>query len=125
MSGKNNKNITHIVLSISMLLLLMVLTNDLHSLVFKINYAVSNDDYKHNIGYYMVVIWIMYLFLNATIRLVLQRMTYKKDIKLLIPFAPIILGLIYTILYIIFPGHRNITDMSVIISFLMLVGIEG
>ena len=128
LSGKDNKKNTYIVLSISMLLLLMVLTNDLHGFVFKINYDVSNgyyDDYNYNIGYYTVVLWIMYLLLNSTIKLILQRRTYKKDFKLLIPFVPIILGLIYTILYINFPGQRYLMDMSVAISFLMFVGMES
>ncbi|MBR1816933.1 MAG: hypothetical protein IJ763_09565 [Lachnospiraceae bacterium] len=125
LSRRDNKAVIYTVFTVSTLLLIMVLTNDLHNFVFRINYASSGGGYKQNTGYYMVMAWIICLFLSATVRLVHQRRKYKKDIKLLVPFVPIILGIVYTVLYIKIPALMSITDMSIIIGFLIFVGIEG
>lgn len=58
-----NKTKKNIIYSISCFLLLLVLTNDFHELVFKfVKGIVLFDDYKHFIGYYLISIWIFYLF---------------------------------------------------------------
>ena len=63
--GKMNKTKKKIIYSISCFLLLLVLTNDFHELVFKfVKGIVLFDDYKHFIGYYLISIWIFYLFSN-------------------------------------------------------------
>ena len=109
--------------SISTFFTILVLTNDIHSLVFSLEK--NSKAYSHKIGYYLILIWILYLLFAATINLVIQRRKHTKDNKFLLAFIPIILGIIYTILYIMNLFEiRRITDMSSIISLLFFIGIE-
>ena len=123
--GKMNsikKNITYIISSI---LLLLVLTNDFHELVFIFNKGVMlYDDYIHYIGYYLISIWIFYLFSKSLIDLGIYRMKIKKDIKGFLPFIVIILGLTYTILYVLDIPYVRSINMSVVNSTLICIGIE-
>ena len=123
--GKMNKFKKNIIYIISSLLLLLVLTNDLHELVFKFNKGITNyNDYTHNFGYYLISIWIFCLFSKSLIDLAIYRMKIKKDIKGFMPFIVILVGLSYTILYVLnFPYVRSI-NMSVVNSVLICIGIE-
>ena len=122
-ANKESKKSKCIVYSISTFFTILVLTNDIHSLVFSIEK--NSKAYSHKIGYYLILIWILYLLFAATINLVIQRRKYTKDNKFLLAFIPIILGIIYTILYIMNLFEiRRITDMSSIISLLFFIGIE-
>ena len=123
--GKMNKRKKNIIYSISCFLLLLVLTNDFHELVFKfVKGIVLFDDYKHFIGYYLISIWILYLFSKSLIDLAIYRMKIKKDIKGFLPFIVILLGLTYTILYVLNVPYVRGINMSIVNSALICVGIE-
>ena len=78
-ANKESKKNKMIVYSISSILTVLVLTNDLHKLVFLIQE--NTKAYSHRIGYFIILIWILYLLFAATINLVIQRRKYSKDKK--------------------------------------------
>lgn len=123
--NKMNKKEKIIIYVISSILLLLVLTNDYHEIVFKFNNGLElYDDYKHQIGYYLISIWIFYLFGGGMISLAVNRLKIKKDIKAFLPLLVLLLGILYTILYVIdINGIREI-NMSVVNSILICIGIE-
>ena len=123
----NKINITKkkIIYAVSTILLLLVLTNDFHELVFKFNYGINlYDDYTHYIGYYLISIWIFYLFGKSLISLAIYRMNIKKDLKGFLPFIVIIGGLTYTILYVLDIPYIRSINMSIVNSALICIGIE-
>lgn len=121
--NKASKVSSTILYSISTILVVLVLTNDLHTVVFSLRDTLTKE-YSHKAGYFAIVLWILYLFIRATINLVIQRIRYKKDLKLVLPFVPIILGAIYTAMYVYLPGFGKNTDMTVILGFLIFIGVE-
>lgn len=124
LSKMSNKRRIFIYL-VSCILFLLVLTNDYHYLVFKFNKSILEfNDYTHYIGYYLICVWIFYLFSKSLVYLAIYRMKIKKDLKGFLPFIVILLGLLYTILYVIdTPYIRNI-NMSIVNSLLICIGIE-
>lgn len=114
-----------IIYVISTVLLLMVLTNDFHEIVFMFNNGIEDyNNYKHNIGYYLISLWIFVSFGGGMITLAVDRLKIKKDIKAFLPIGILLLGVIYTVLYVIdINGIRNI-NMSVVNSVLICLGIE-
>lgn len=79
--GKMNKTKKTIIYIFSTILLLLVLTNDFHQLVFIFNNSIIlYDDYTHYIGYYLISIYIFYLFSKSLIDLAIYRMKIKKDL---------------------------------------------
>lgn len=122
--GKMNKN-KKFIYSFSGILLLLVLTNDFHELVFKFDYdKFFYDDYTHYIGYYLICFWIFYLFSKSLVDLALYRMKYKKDMKGFLPFGVILIGLSYTICYVLNVPYIRSINMSVVNSCLICIGIE-
>lgn len=118
---KENKH-KNISIIISSLLALLVITNDLHHLAF--SPVEENGHYYHKIVYYIICIWIFYQLLMATIILVKKQINLKNYYKIAIPFIPIILGLIYTIMYVKNIAEIRSTNMSVILGTLFFVGLE-
>ncbi len=106
---------------ISTILFFLVITNSLHNIVFKIKSNIN--DYNHNIGYFIIVIWILCLTVVAIINLI--KSSKNKGRKNIIAISLIILiGIIYTVLYV-----KNVlvirkTNMSVIIGTLFCIGLE-
>lgn len=122
-ASKKSKMPKWIIYGISTILAILVLTNDYHSIVFNIHE--STKSYTHRIGYFVILIWILTLLFTATYNLVMQRRRYKKDNNYLLAFIPILLGIIYTALYVInLFDIRRMTDMSSIIGLLFFIGIE-
>ena len=123
--GKINKTKKFIIYIISCFLFLLVLTNDFHQLVFIFNKGILlYDDYTHYIGYYLISIWIFYLFSKSLIDLAIYRMKIKKDMKGFLPFIVILLGLMYTIFYVLNIPYIRSINMSVVNSTLICIGIE-
>lgn len=123
--GKMSKMKKQIIYIISSILLLLVLTNDFHEIVFKFDKGISlYDDYTHYIGYYLISLWIFYLFSKSLISLASYRMKIKKDLKGFLPFIVILLGLTYTILYVLDIPYIRSINMSVVNSTLICIGIE-
>lgn len=122
---KINKKEKIIIYIISTILLLMVLTNDFHEIVFKFNNGIEDfNNYKHNIGYYLITLWIFILFGGGMIILALDRLKIKKDIKAFLPLGILLIGVIYTLLYVININNIRNINMSVVNSVLICLGIE-
>lgn len=119
--NSKNKKRRIIAIIISIILFLLVITNSLHNIVFKIKSNIN--DYNHNIGYFIIVAWILYLIVVAIINLI--KSSKNKGYKNIILISiTILIGIIYTILYIKnIPVIRK-TNMSVIIGTLFCVGLE-
>ena len=106
---------------ISTILFLLVITNSIHNIVFKIKSNIN--DYNHNIGYFIIAAWILCLIVVAIINLI--KSSKNKGYKNIISISIIILiGVVYTILYIKNVPVIRKTNMSVIIGTLFCVGLE-
>lgn len=119
--NSKNKKRRIIAIIILIILFLLVITNSLHNIVFKIKSNIN--DYNHNIGYFIIVAWILCLIVVAIINLI--KSSKNKGYKNIILISvTILIGIIYTILYIKnIPVIRK-TNMSVIIGTLFCVGLE-
>ncbi len=112
----------------SALLLLLVLTNDLHQGVFSFPSGVMTDiDYCYEAGYYIVLIWVMLCaFASFAIMLKKCRIPQSKTV-LLLPLIPLGLSLIYCIAYIC--GVRFVLllagDMTATHCLLIFAAFEG
>lgn len=123
--SKMNKTRKIFIYLISSILLILVLTNDFHELVFKFNNGIYfHNDYNHYVGYYLIFIWIFYLFGGSMIKLAINRLKIKKDLKVFLPLIVLLLGLIYTYLYILDVPFIRETNMSIVNSVLICLGIE-
>ena len=110
---------------ISTILLILVLTNDFHELVFRFNNGINfHNDYNHYIGYYLIFMWIAYLFSGGMINLAINRLKIKKDLKVFLPLIVLLLGLIFTYFYIFDILYVRKMNMSIVISVLICLGIE-
>ena len=110
---------------ISSILLILVLTNDFHELVFRFNNGINfHNDYNHYIGYYLIFMWIAYLFSGGMINLAINRLKIKKDLKVFLPLIVLLLGLIFTYFYIFDILYVRKMNMSIVISVLICLGIE-
>jgi len=123
--GKLTKKQKYLIYGISSILLLLVLTNDLHELVFIFNNTLSDyDNYKHNIGYYLISGWIFYLFGGAMISLAKDRIKVRKNLKAYLPLIVLLVGFIYNVLYVLNVSIIRDINMSVFNSALICVGLE-
>ena len=86
----------------SVILLAMVLTNDLHQMVFTFPKDVvdwASPDYNYGIGYYLVFIWMLSCIL-ATLAIMLKKCRIPHSRKRIwMPIIPILVLLAYTVLY--------------------------
>ena len=120
----NNKR-KIIIYGISLILFLLVITNDYHEMVFKFRAGIDDfDNYKHNIGYYVISLWIFYLFGGGMIKLFINRWKIKKDIKAFLPFLVLFMGIVYTCLYVLDINYIRDINMSVVNSVLICLGVE-
>lgn len=107
---------------ISTILVTLVLTNESHHIVF--SELDADGEYYHKIGYYIICLWIFYQLIMSTTILVKNQIKLKKHYKVLVPFIPIVLALVYTVLYIMKISLIQTTNMSVILGTLFFLGIE-
>ncbi len=86
---------------VSGILLLLVLTNDLHHIVFSFSSGIRSPiGYHHEFGYYIILAWIFLCALwSFGLMLIKCRIPGSRKIRIL-PLAPLVLSFIYTILYI-------------------------
>ena len=83
-------------------LLLMVLTNDLHQLVFVFpaDAVVWMNDYRYGIGYFLTIAWMILCAVTALVTMLLKcRIPHSRKV-LILPFVPAILAVIYCALWI-------------------------
>ena len=110
-------------------LLLQVLTNDLHQLVFVFpaDAAVWMDDYRYAAGYFLTVGWMILCTATALAAMLIKcRVPYSRKV-LLLPFVPVILAIIYGALYIArVPLLKMIAgDMTVVFCLLFTAVLES
>lgn len=116
-------------------LLLMVLTNDLHQLVFVFpaDAVVWMDDYHYAIVYFLAIGWIILCALTALVIMLIKcRVPHSRKV-LMLPFVPAAIALLYGVLYILrmigIPGlawTRVIAgDMTVVFCLLIAAVLES
>ncbi len=107
-------------------LIVLVLTNDYHYMVFEFSTGRvrKNILYKHNIGYWMVVIWIIICAFTAlAIMLMKSRLQQRKKV-IWLPFIPLIVGIIYTFIYVFwFPLIARLANDVTVVLCLLAIGI--
>lgn len=83
------------------LLFLLVLTNDLHRLVFVFpaDATVWGDDYSYGIGYYFALVWIILCAVTAIITMICKCRIPRSRKFFALPFIPCLLTLVYGALY--------------------------
>ena len=112
------------------LLLLLVLTNDLHQLVFVFpaDAAVWLDtDHGYGAGYFLVMGWIALGMVTAIVTMLLKCRIPHTKITLGLPFVPVALAALYSVLYISRIAWIELLagDMTVVQCLLLAAGIES
>lgn len=85
------------------LLLLLVLTNDLHQFVFAFpaDAIVWMNDYLYGIGYFLVIAWMILCAVTALVTMLIKcRIPHSRKV-LILPFIPAILAVIYCALWVL------------------------
>lgn len=110
-------------------LLLLVLTNDLHQLVFVFpaDAAVWGNDYRYAVGYFLVVGWLVLCALTALVTMLIKCRIPNSRRVLLLPFVPALLALIYGVLYVFrVPWLRHIAgDVTVVFCLFFAAVLES
>lgn len=110
-------------------LLLLVLTNDFHQLVFVFpaDALVWGNDYHYAIGYFLAVGWLTLCALTALVIMVCKCRIPNSRRFFVFPFIPGILAIIYGMLYILrVPWLRSIAgDVTVVFCLLFTAALEG
>lgn len=109
--------------------LLLVLTNDAHQMVFAFSAdaPVWMDDYRHAVGYYLVIGWLMCCTLAALFTMLAKCRILNSRKALMLPFVPLILALVYGFLYIFcMPFVKPLAgDMTVVFCLLIAAALES
>ncbi len=109
-------------------LLLLVLTNDMHQLVFSFPPGdMTPLNYSHRAGYYIILVWVLLCALAAFFTMVKKcRISHSKRIHIL-PLVPLALSMVYTAAYI--RGFRPVLllagDMTAAQCLLISLMFEG
>ena len=110
-------------------LLLLVLTNDLHQLVFRFpeDAVVWMNEYRYGIVYFPVVGWMVLCALTALVIMLVKCRVPNSRKVLLLPFVPVVLSVIYGALYIFqLPWLRLIAgDVTVVFCLLIAATLES
>ena len=119
----NKKNVMGRIVTIvvSSLIFLLVITNNLHNVVFKL--TEDPDRYSHNTGYYIIVLWILIQIIIAIKNLISSNKENKKKNVIALSVV-ILLGVLYTVCYVKDIYIIRKTNMSVVIGTLFCMGLE-
>ena len=109
-------------------LLLLVLTNDLHQFVFVFpeDAAVRGNDYRYAAGYFLAIGWMVLCAVTALVTMLIKcRVPYSRTV-LMLPFVPAMVVLIYDVLYFFrVPWLRAAAgDMTVVFCLLIAAILE-
>lgn len=87
---------------VSSALFLVVMTNDIHQLVFRFPEGKlwSDSDYGYGPAYYAIVVWLLVCALSFLIMLLVKCRIPKSRKYVWLPCVPVALLLIYTVLYL-------------------------
>ena len=110
-------------------LLLLVLTNDLHQLVFVFpaDAIVWENDYCYAVGYFLAVGWMILCTLTALVTMLIKcRIPHSRTV-LMLPFVPAMTALIYGALYIFRLTWLKVIagDMTVVFCLLIAAVLES
>ena len=112
----------------TVLLLLLVLTNDFHEIVFSFPLGLKSPrNYRHETGYYIIFAWIALCALTAFFIMLSKCRIPRRKTFLFLPLVPIVLSLVYSVMYI-----RKVSlvlmlagDMTVTHCLLIAAAFEG
>lgn len=112
------------------LLLLLVLTNDLHQLVFVFPADTAvwlDNDHTYGAGYFAVMGWIALGMGAAVVTMLLRCRIPRSRVTLWAPFIPVGLAAVYTVFYVAGVGWLRdlLGDMTVVQCLLLTAGIES
>ncbi len=102
----------------ALLIIVAVLTNDIHGLAFTIDTTLHafGRDYSHGPVYFLALFFILSMVLVSSF-IILHKFSFSKNVKkkALLPTLVIVMCLIYSVLYIIKPnyGIGHILDLTV------------
>lgn len=113
----------------SLLLLLLVLTNDLHQLVFSFpeDSVFSDQNYSYSPGFYVVTIWELLCAGAALVIMLFKCRIPRSKSFLWLPVVPLSLILIYGVLYVsnVYFLWLIAGDITVSVSLLIVTAIES
>ena len=114
----------------TVLLLLLVLTNDLHQLVFVFPADAAawlDTDHGYGVGYFIVMGWIALGMITAIVTMLLKCRIPHSRVTLGLPFMPVALAALYSVLYISRISWIEMLagDMTVVQCLLLAAGIES
>ncbi len=96
---KAGRRVTYPVFVISLILVLLVLTNDMHMLVFVFEgKPYTEKNYTHNTVFYLVWGWMVLLALYSVVSIVKKCRIYEKKKFALLPLVAISLAFLYAVL---------------------------
>lgn len=116
-------------------LLLLVLTNDLHQLVFVFpaDAAVWANDYRYGFGYFLAAGWMILCTITALAAMLIKCRIPRRRKVLMLPFVPVVLAMIYGTLWVLhvldvleLPWLKVIAgDMTVVFCLLFTAVLES
>lgn len=109
----------------TLLLSAFVLTNEHHHLVFSVDPVTLKTG--HVIGYYIIASWIVGMLLFTVFRLPKEDQDRNYDKRVLIPYAPLFLGLLYcgAIFYKEWKGYNVYLEFTAGFSFFSIAFFES
>lgn len=103
----------------SLLLIIGILTNDLHQLAFRfhLGYEIGWDDYQHTFLYYAAVVWI-FGCIAGMIAEIVRRCRIPGTHKMIwMPIAMLGIGVLYTLLYTVDSDLFGFIEMTAALCF--------
>lgn len=110
----------------SLILFLLVLTNDIHNFAFKFeeNMVMWSSNYKYGVVYFCCFAWIFTNFIFGIINIISTDKIYGKKYKIIFLGTLLILALSYSICYALKIPIIFLTDLSLIDGLFIMIGIE-
>ncbi len=110
-------------------LLMLVLTNDLHQLVFVFpkDAVIWGNDYHYAFGYFLVIGYIVVCIITTLITMLIKcRIPHRRNV-LMLPIIPMALAVFYSVLYIFRVSWlRTIAgDVTVVFCLLIMAALEN
>ena len=85
---------------VSVVLFLLVITNNFHELVFIFDGPINETEYSYNVGYYMILVWAILMFLMTLNKLIVKYKYSTKPFQVIFIWIPLVVLLIYVLISI-------------------------
>ena len=114
---------------ISAAFVLLVMTNDLHQLVFSFPGAMdswSDQSFTYGLWYIALILWMIGLVVFSMINMIKRCRIPDSGKMLMVPLIPLILMTAYSVLYVLYSGTGSVffTDHTAVQSVLAVAAIE-